>query len=301
MRSILVIDDDAGARELIIHQLKPTGYNLIEAENGIEGIRKALNHHPFLITVDVMMPFLNGLHMMRIFDLLKLQIPAIFVTVKEDIHKYEKSFPNIKNVCLNDNINLELFPRVDAILKQRRREYNDVEYTLQEQEIFGLLAKSDRKRLLIATDSEVKSDILKSIKQTDAFEIYHAPNGQEAVFKAVMIKPDLIICDTDLPEIDGIMLARILYILGHPFPLIYLSDRRDTNMIKKVSKLEGIKGYLLKSEITKDLSLLPARIDETLDLSEEDKKQLQASYSAINIEKIGDLSEESSIWASLSP
>ena len=301
MRSILIIDDDADARELIIHQLKSTGCQLIEAENGIEGIRKALNYHPFLITVDVMMPFLNGLHMMRIFDLLKLQIPSIFVTVKEDIRKYEDSFPNIKNVCLKNKVNLELLPMVEAILQQRRRDYNDVEYTLQEQEIFGLLGKSDRKKLLIAADRETAGHILKSIKQTEAFEIYHAPSGQEAVFKAVMIRPNLIICDTDLPEIDGIMLARILYILGHPFPLIYLSDRRDKDTIKKVSQLEGIKGYLLKSEITKDLSLLPARIDQTLDLSEEDKKQLQASYSAINVEKIGDLSVESSIWASLSP
>ena len=88
MRTILVIDDDSDARELIIHLLKPTGCHLIAAENGIEGIRKALNHHPFLITVDVMMPFINGLHMMRILSLLKLQIPAIFVTVKDDIQKY---------------------------------------------------------------------------------------------------------------------------------------------------------------------------------------------------------------------
>ena len=47
MRTILVIDDDAGARELIVHQLKPTGCRLIEAENGIEGIRKSLNYPPF--------------------------------------------------------------------------------------------------------------------------------------------------------------------------------------------------------------------------------------------------------------
>jgi len=301
MRSILIIDDDADARELIIHLLKPTGCELIEAENGIEGIRKALNHHPFLITVDVMMPFLNGLHMMRIFSLLRLQIPAIFVTVKEDIEKYAKLFPSVKNICMKANVNLELLPIVETILKQQQRDYNDVEYVLNEQEIFGLLGKSDRKKLLIASDAETKEAIQKSLKQTETFEIYHAPNGQEAVFKSVMIKPDLIICDTDLPEIDGIMLARILYILGHPFPLIYLSDRRDADTIKKISQLEGIKGYLLKSEITKDLSLLPARIDQILDLSEEDKKQLQASYSAINVEKIGDISVESSIWASLSP
>lgn len=301
MSSILVIDDDKATRNLIAHLLKPTGLEIIPAENGIEGVRKALVHHPDVITVDVIMPRLNGLNMMRIISLLRLQIPAIFVTVKSDIGKFVRFFPSVENICLKDRVREELLTIVNQVLSNPHRKYNDVEYTLSEKEMFGLLGKSDRKKLLVATDSLTMELIETSLQDSELYEIYYAPDGPEAIFKAVMIKPDLILCDTEIPEIDGIMLARILYILGHPFPLAFLSDKQDLKTVKKASKLEGIQDYLLKNEIRKDKDLLPARIEKIVNISAQDREALQVSYRSIDIEKIEDFSMESSIWASLAP
>ena len=302
MKTILIIDDEKDSRELIAHLLEPLGYRIIHASNGIEGIRMAVHFHPDLMTVDVNMPHLNGLNMMKIFNLMKLKIPSIFVTIKADIEKYVELFPSIISVCPKDKLQADLFNMVKGILEQHQeREFNDVKYALTSTEIFGLLGKSDRKKILIVTDVLTREMVLTMFSDSELYEIYFAPDGQEAVFKAVMVRPDLIVSDLELPEFDGIMLARILYILGHPFPLVFLSDKSDKETITKASKLEGIKGFLLKSEIKKDHRFIQNRIEDILDVSDEDKARLQASYETIDIEKIDEFTMESSIWASLTP
>lgn len=301
MRTILVIDDDEDARNLIAHILEPTKYSIIQAKNGIEGIRKSLVYHPDIITVDVMMPELNGIHMMHIFNMLRLQIPSIFVTIKTDIDKYIESFPSIEDVCLKSDLKTKLLPIVERIIRQTNRVFTDIQYSLKKKEVFGLLGKSDRKKILIITDNKTLKLIQSVFKELDLYELYFAPNGQEAVFKAVMTQPDLILCDIETPEIDGISLARILYILGHPFPLTFLSEKSDVNIIKKASKLEGIKGFLLKSEIFRNKNLLKERIESILKISDEDKQALRASYETIDMEKIQDFDMQSSIWASIAP
>lgn len=301
MKRILVIDDDEATRLLIASLLEAEGYKTILAKNGIEGVRNALSHHPDLITVDVMMPHLNGFNLMKILTMMQLEIPSIFVTVKEEAKKYQEAFPYIKSFCSKGDLKEKLPALVDQAINAPDRGYTDIEYTLKEKEIFGLLSHSDRKRILIVSDSETFDFVTVILGETDVYELYHAPDGLEAVFKAVLIKPDLIVSDIDLPRINGISLAKILFILGHPFPLIYLSENADIQTIQKASSLEGIQGYLLKSEVRNNEVLLQQRVEEILDISEEQKKALQASYKAAEIDKIGEFESGSSIWMSLSP
>ncbi|MFH2133157.1 MAG: response regulator [bacterium] len=302
MRTILIIDDEKDSRELIARLLAPLECRIIQAANGIEGVRMALSFHPDLITVDVMMPHLNGLNMMKIFTLMKLQIPSIFVTVKTDMERYIDHFPSIVSVCTKDQLQTRLLEMVKVTLEQQHeRMFNDIKYRLNKKEIFGLLGKSDRSKILIVSDTLTREMVLTMLSESELYELYFAPDGQEAIFKAVMIRPDLILSDLELKEIDGIMLARILYILGHPFPLVFLSGKSDMETIKKASKLEGIQGFLLKAEIRRDHKLLQQRIESILNISDADKARLQASYETIDVEKIEEFTMESSIWASLTP
>ncbi len=301
MRTILVIDDDKESRDLISRLLEPLEYRVIHAENGIAGIRSALSFHPDLMTVDVMMPHLNGLNMMKILKLIKLQIPSLFVTVKTDMEKYIKVFPSVVDVCPKDQLQENLYNIARKTLDNHERKFSDVNYKLNQQEVFGLLGRSDRKKILIASDVLTREMVLTMFSDSELYEIYFAPDGQEAVFKAVMIRPDLIVSDLELPDFDGIMLARILYILGHPFPLLFISDKSDKETIKTASKLEGIQGFLLKSEIRKDHKLIQGRIETVLNVSDEDKARLQASYETVDVEKIEEFTMESSIWASMAP
>ena len=57
---MLVIDDDATARELIADYLRQAGFSVITAAGGREGLKRAKERHPIAITLDVMMPDIDG-------------------------------------------------------------------------------------------------------------------------------------------------------------------------------------------------------------------------------------------------
>src|SRR5262249_61908610 len=57
---VLVIDDDATARELIADHLKAEGFSVVTAAGGREGLKRAKELRPTAITLDVMMPDPDG-------------------------------------------------------------------------------------------------------------------------------------------------------------------------------------------------------------------------------------------------
>jgi len=57
---ILVVDDDQNIRRLLSFNLTAANHEVITADNGKEGIEKAIQNKPDLILLDLMMPVMNG-------------------------------------------------------------------------------------------------------------------------------------------------------------------------------------------------------------------------------------------------
>ena len=84
VKKILVVDDSPTERHVISELLVRSGYQVITAENGEEGIEKARREKPDLILMDVVMPGLNGYQATRTLtrDETTKQIPIIVCTSK---------------------------------------------------------------------------------------------------------------------------------------------------------------------------------------------------------------------------
>lgn len=85
--TILLVEDEFGIRETVKIFLKSQNYEVIEAENGKEGLIALQNNDIHLAIVDIMMPVMDGLTMtMKLREV--SDIPVIFLTAKtEDIDK----------------------------------------------------------------------------------------------------------------------------------------------------------------------------------------------------------------------
>ncbi len=86
MKKILVIEDDATIRSGIVELLTFEGYEILEAENGLVGLRKAFQFFPDLILCDIMMPEVNGhevLEIIRAKETVNLT-PFVFMTALSD-------------------------------------------------------------------------------------------------------------------------------------------------------------------------------------------------------------------------
>jgi len=91
-KKILVVDDEADAREFVKVILEQKDYEVILGENGREAVEKAESEKPDLIILDVMMPELDGFgacEKIKTSDDLK-SIPVILLTAVEDHMKSTK-------------------------------------------------------------------------------------------------------------------------------------------------------------------------------------------------------------------
>jgi CheY-like chemotaxis protein len=66
MKKILIVEDHRDMRKLLSLEIKLMGFEPITAENGREGVEKALSEKPHLVLLDIMMPEMDGRDAVRI-------------------------------------------------------------------------------------------------------------------------------------------------------------------------------------------------------------------------------------------
>jgi CheY-like chemotaxis protein len=77
----LVVDDDAGVRELVALHLRRLGCDVLEAGDGEEAVRMAVQHQPDLIVVDIRMPGISGYDVTReVRRLLPGRVPVLLMS-----------------------------------------------------------------------------------------------------------------------------------------------------------------------------------------------------------------------------
>jgi DNA-binding response OmpR family regulator len=89
-KTILIVDDEVGLRNLLKFRLVSFGYDVLVAEDGYAGIELAKTKKPDLIILDIMMPYFNGVEVCKKLksDYKTKDIPIVFLSVlaqKEDI------------------------------------------------------------------------------------------------------------------------------------------------------------------------------------------------------------------------
>ncbi|HMF57419.1 MAG TPA: response regulator [Pyrinomonadaceae bacterium] len=64
-KKILVVEDDSEERELMCMALRRRGYDVVAAEDGVQGYEEAVRVRPDLIITDISMPAADGIHLVR--------------------------------------------------------------------------------------------------------------------------------------------------------------------------------------------------------------------------------------------
>lgn len=129
----------------------------------------------------------------------------------------------------------------------------------------GKQLNGNRNRIIIVDDNQDMLQFLFSLLTTD-YEVFQAVNGKEGLDLALQMKPDLILSDVMMPEMDGYELTRL--IKSEPelsgVPVILLTAKADIRM--KIEGLEtGADDYIVKPFNTRELKArLKAHIEMKL-------------------------------------
>jgi len=103
-------------------------------------------------------------------------------------------------------------------------------------------------RILIADDQAMFAHLLKTVLETrtDSFEVIGiAKNGLEALVLVDELKPDVLLLDLSMPELDGVQTAKALCARNDPVRVIVLTTFDDQEPMNEVLSL-GVGGYILK-------------------------------------------------------
>lgn len=93
-RKVLVVDDSGTVATIISTALRKEGYLVVEARDGVEGLKQAIAERPDLIVCDAVMPKMDGYSMMRAIkeNQSTSSIPAILLTSKASGEDEQRAF-----------------------------------------------------------------------------------------------------------------------------------------------------------------------------------------------------------------
>ena len=116
--TILVVDDEKEIRDLIAIYLKNEGYEVLQAENGEEGLEILKNQEIHLIVLDIMMPKIDGIHMcMKVREV--AEMPIIMLSAKtQDMDKILGLTTGADDYLTKPFNPLELIARIKSQLRR---------------------------------------------------------------------------------------------------------------------------------------------------------------------------------------
>ena len=121
---VLVVDDDRDIRDLVTFKLEQAGYEVRQAEDGLQALEAVREWAPDLVVLDVMMPGLSGVDVTRELraDPATAGTPVILLTAKAQEADVETGFVSgADDYVVKPFSPRELVSRVQAVLARSRR------------------------------------------------------------------------------------------------------------------------------------------------------------------------------------
>jgi len=205
---VLVIDDDPVQRDLMQRYLHKEGYTVRAAAGGVQGLRLARQLLPAAITLDVMMPDMDGWSVLSALkgDATLCDIPVIMVTMVDDP---ERGFTLGASDYATKPVSRH---RLSQILRK---------YTCLRPPC----------PVLVIDDDEGARSITRTMMEKEGWSVSEATNGIEALKSMEKERPSLIFLDLMMPEMDGFEFAA--EVRRHPewrsIPIVVITAQNLTN------------------------------------------------------------------------
>lgn len=199
--SVLVIDDDPMVQHLMRGHLEAERFKMISATDGVEGLTLAREHRPTVIILDLHLPRLDGWTVLAELksDPALAGIPVIMMSVEEQ--------------------------------RARGFSFGACEYLVKPVEPDRLVSVV-RKALvpsggdvLVVDDDQHTREMVSRVLRRSGYTTVEARDGEEALLRARVLTPGLVILDLVMPGVDGFEVLRTMRSEGMQMPVVVLTGK----------------------------------------------------------------------------
>jgi PAS domain S-box-containing protein len=177
--TVLVIDDDPAVRRLLGRMLGKEGYRVLEAPNGERGLALARSERPDVITLDVLMPGMDGWGVLSSLkdDAALAAIPVVMLTITDE---RSLGFSLGAAEYLTKPIDRA---QLSAVLSRYRQ-------------------SSGAQVLVVEDDAATRAALRRSLER-EGWSVTEAENGRVGLERVTAAPPALVLLDLMMPEMDG--------------------------------------------------------------------------------------------------
>jgi signal transduction histidine kinase/CheY-like chemotaxis protein len=234
---VIIVEDDTAAAELLMRQIEHAGFRTEIARTGLEAVAMAKEHKPAAITLDIMLPDVDGWEVLTRLkrDPVTSDIPVIVVSVVDN--------PDLGRAL--GALDYFVKPVEARELVKRLSNFK-----------FKRKPKGRQTRVLVVDDEAANRQWLKEVLEPAGFTVLLANGGQEAIKLARSRKPDLVVLDLLMPGVNGFDVVEALseHSATKAIPIMVLTAKHLTEA--DIDQLNGHVSTILKRGSTGAVDLL---------------------------------------------
>ncbi|MBF0622632.1 MAG: response regulator [Magnetococcales bacterium] len=241
---ILIVDDSAAVRTFLVELLTPLGCEILTAEDGQQGLNAAQKEKLDLVLTGFDMPEINGAQLCRALksDAETRRLPVIIVSAFEKESEVDQSLEaGAAAYVAKKDVRKVLVPTIRKILTK---------------------AEFHRERLILVVDDSLSvRRLVQGALERVGFQVMTANNGEEGVEQLKKKKPDLILSDIDMPQMNGFQFCAAVHdnIEWELIPYIVMSSHGERSAIQRMMQL-GATTYIVKPFNLDQLVLLVEKL-----------------------------------------
>ena len=243
-RRVLVADDDSEVRELLVEYLTDRGFEVLQAENGLEALLCVKHEKPQAIVLDINMPRLGGL------DALK-RIHAF--TPRTRVVVYSGSIdPEVERQAIAGGA-VAVMAKPGALEDLRRALEGDAPISASTQPVSGVVSAAAPQtprtcrdlRFLLIDDDPTVSELLGEFLALRGVKTFSVTNATDALRLLAQGTPDAVFLDIDMPGLTGLEALPAIRALAPEAKVVMLSGIHD-EVIAKQTLARGAFDYIVK-------------------------------------------------------
>lgn len=242
--TVLVADDDAEFRELLVEFLEDEGFRVAEAANGLETLLHVKHHRPRFVVLDVHMPRLGGLDALRRIQAFDRSIGVVIVTgmADDELKRQAQALgavafftkpPDLAALSAALGLPSGTAPvparSVGAMLGAALPSSAPKAMTSPG----ATTPMPEPARILIVDDEAEVRGVLAELLEGAGYQVQTAADGGAAVRAVVMAAPDLVLLDIEMPGLGGVEALATIRAVAPAVRVVMLSGITDVEVARR--------------------------------------------------------------------